>query len=443
MPSGAIEKSPGRFAVGATVDRRRTPSFFFPSAVSAAKKILKEIFNGYSGPVAVRIWSGETVIGDETSSCALVFNHPGALKDMVFHFNLLCLAEHYLDGNVEAEGDMETLFDLVHFLRFRKPGLSTRGRLAWLASRLASSDRNPSSAYPAARKEERINGPESIAHHYDVSNEFYRLWLDPEMVYSCAYFRDADQPLAKAQEDKMDHICRKLRLKPGQTLLDIGCGWGALTRWAARHYGVYAHGITLSEKQYTYAVQQTAKEGLENRVKTELKDYRDLLDGALYDRVVSVGMFEHIGMEAFPLYFEIIKRVLKPDGLFLNHGITNNSGWHQGQLGNFINQYVFPDGRLTKISIVIDAMEKAGFEILDVESLRRHYTLTLRHWINSLEANREKAVAIVGDPVYRLWRLYMTGFAYYFKKGSNMVYQTLAGHEGGTVAPLRREDIYL
>ncbi|VAX15942.1 Cyclopropane-fatty-acyl-phospholipid synthase [hydrothermal vent metagenome] len=442
MLESATEKRPRRFAVGSRVDGLCTSPFSSPSAVSAAKRILKTIFSGYSGPVAVRIWNGETVIGDETSSCALVFNHPGALKDLVFHLNIPRLAEHYLDGNVDVKGDMETLFDLVDFLRSIKPSLSTRGRLAWLARRLASCDRNPGGSYPGAREEERINSPESIARHYDVSNEFYKLWLDPEMVYSCAYFRDADQPLAKAQEDKMDHICRKLRLKPGQTLLDIGCGWGALTRWAARHYGVYAHGITLSEKQYTYAVQQTAKEGLESRVKTELKDYRDIEGGALYDRVVSVGMFEHIGKEAFPLYFGIIKRVLKPDGLFLNHGITNDTGWYQGQLGDFITQYVFPDGRLTKISIVIDAMEKAGFEILDVESLRRHYTLTLRRWINSLEANREKTVAIAGDPVYRLWRLYMAGYAYYFKKGDCMVYQTLAGHEGGDVAPLRREDIY-
>jgi cyclopropane-fatty-acyl-phospholipid synthase len=276
-----------------------------------------------------------------------------------------------------------------------------------------------------------------------VGNDFYRLWLDPEMVYSCAYFRDSTQGLAAAQRDKLDYLCRKLRLEPGQRLLDIGCGWGALLIWAAKHYGARAHGITLSQQQHDYANERVRLEGLEGQVSVEMRDYRDLVPEAEYDRVVSVGMFEHIGLRNFATYFATIRRVLKKGGLFLNHGITSDNRWRRTPLTRFINRYIFPDGELTRISDVCAAMERAGFEILDVESLRRHYALTLRRWITALESSHRSAVKTSSESLFRLWRLYMAGSAHYFTEGSINVYQVLAGYSHAPLAtPLRREDLY-
>jgi cyclopropane-fatty-acyl-phospholipid synthase len=263
------------------------------------------------------------------------------------------------------------------------------------------------------------------------------------MLYSCAYFKSTSQSLVGAQHDKLEHICRKLRLTPGQTLLDIGCGWGALVIWAARHYGVQSHGITLSKQQYEFATQRIRREGLEGQVKIELRDYRDLEQDMQYDRVVSVGMFEHIGIANFPTYFRIIKQLLKPGGLFLNHSITNDTGWLRNPLTNFINRYVFPDGELARISDMVTAMEQTGFEIIDVEGLRRHYNLTLCQWIKALEANHAQVVDLVGEATYRVWRLYMAGTAYYFDEGSMGIYQVLVGHDRQSQSvPLRRDDLY-
>jgi len=371
------------------------------------------------------------------------FKYPWALRDLILHQDLVRLAEDYLSGAIDVEGDMEALFSLTDFLL--NAGWPLKQRLAafWNAWRLPSGHSHDTLPDVRAGRTARRNSKRSIAHHYDVSNDFYHLWLDPEMVYSCAYFQDGRQTLADAQQDKLDYICRKLHLKPGQKLLDIGCGWGALILWAARHYGVKAHGITLSEEQYRYARQRIRAEGLEDQVTVELRDYRDLPDQAQYDRVVSVGMFEHIGLKNFAEYFATIRRVLKRGGLFLNHGITNDTGWQKTPITQFINRYVFPDGELARISDVNDAMEKAGFELLDVESLRRHYALTLRRWVKSLEMHKDQAVRVAGDKIYRLWRLYMAGSAYYFEQGSINVYQVLVGHVGEPLPiPLRRDILY-
>ncbi|GMQ88419.1 MAG: class I SAM-dependent methyltransferase [Gammaproteobacteria bacterium] len=407
------------------------------------KKILLGLMGGYSGPVAVRLWNGETIIGKPGAPCTLVFNHPWALRDLILHRDLIRLAEDHLAGAIDVEGDMESLFSLTDFLLNAGWPLKQRLAALWNAWQLPSGHFHENSREVSAGHSARHNSKRSIAHHYDVSNDFYHLWLDPEMVYSCAYFKDSEQSLARAQQDKLDYICRKLRLEPGQTLLDIGCGWGALIRWAARHYGVQAHGITLSEEQYRYALRRIRAEGLEGQVTVELRDYRDLPDQPQYDRVVSVGMFEHIGRKNFDAYFRTAKRALKPGGLFLNHGITNDTGWRKTPLTRFINRYIFPDGELARISDVNDAMEKAGFELLDVESLRRHYALTLRRWVKSLEMHKTLAVRAAGDKIYRLWRLYMAGSAYYFTQGNINVYQVLVGHVGQPLPiPLRRDDLY-
>jgi len=414
-------------------------------SAAAGSHIVRTLLRGYDGPVAVRLWDNSCVAGDQDAPCQLVFRHPAALRELILtRGNLLRLAEAYLADKVDVEGSLEQLFGLADFLQTRDLRWHEQGELLWQALRLpAARQHKGPQGRPVSRRAARRNSREAIAHHYDVGNDFYRLWLDPEMVYSCAYFRDAGQTLAEAQRDKLDYICRKLRLAPGQSLLDIGCGWGALVLWAARHYGVTAHGITLSEQQYRHARERIRAEGLQDRVVVELRDYRELPADACYDRVASVGMFEHIGVRNFGTYFGTVRRVLRPGGLFLNHGITNDTGWRRTPLTRFVNRYIFPDGELARISDVSDAMEQAGFELLDVESLRRHYALTLHHWVQALEANRERAVAVAGDITYRLWRLYMAGSAYYFEEGSTNVYQVLAGHAGHTPPlPLRRDDLY-
>jgi len=414
------------------------------ATTAAARGVLECFLAGYDGSVAVRMWNGDHVHGKSDAPCTLVFHQPAVLRELVLHRDLVRLAELYLAAKIEVEGDAECLFDLVSYMQKRVLPWSAKWRILRHALQLPARDSDSAESRALHRwAGERRNTRASIAHHYDLGNDFYRLWLDPQMVYSCAYFHDASQSLASAQEDKLDYICRKLRLSPGQSLLDIGCGWGALICWAARHYGVHAHGITLSEEQYRYAVERVRSEGLQGQVTVELRDYRTLSNDAHYDRVVSVGMFEHVGVANLPVYFQTVKRVLKPGGLFLNHGITNDTGWLDTPITHFINRYVFPDGELTRISDVSSAMEQAGFEIIDVESLRRHYALTLRRWIQALEAQREQIVKLVGEASYRVWWLYMAGSAWYFDEGSINVYQVLAGGSKQALSiPLRRDDIY-
>ena len=409
----------------------------------AGRRILEILGAGYQGPVAVRLWNGETVIGSPEARCTLVLRHPAALRELVLRRDVKRLGEAYLAGHIDVVGDIETVFSLSDHLAELQLGASQRLALLGQALRLPRWSGEGVPERLRAGRHERRNSRDSIAHHYDLGNDFYRLWLDPQMVYSCAYFHDPSQSLAEAQTDKLDYICRKLRLEPGQTLLDIGCGWGALVLHAARHYGVTAHGITLSQQQYELARERIAQAGLGDRVTVELRDYRDLDGEARYDRIVSVGMFEHVGVDNFPVYFGTVRRLLRPGGLFLNHGITNDTGWQRTPLTEFINDYVFPDGELTRISTVQAAMEDAGFEILDVESLRRHYALTLRHWVRNLERHRDEAIAASSEATFRLWQLYMAGSAYYFDEGSLNVYQVLAAPAKDRLTiPLRRDDLY-
>lgn len=405
--------------------------------------IISIVLADYRGNIAIRLWDGTLAQGHHGAPCTLVFKEPGALRDLILHRNLLRLADCYLTGSVDVEGDLESLFDLRSHLGNLEISFTTRLHLLRQALRLPKLNRHGFIRNCRAKLTAHRNSRASIAHHYDVSNDFYRIWLDPEMVYSCAYYRNNNESLARAQQDKLDYLCRKLRLEPGQTLLDIGCGWGALALWAARHYGVQVHGITLSQAQQQLAQERVRAAGLDLQVRIELLDYRDLPEDAQYDRVVSVGMFEHVGVRNFPTYFGAVRRVLKPDGLFLNHGITSETGWQRTPLTRFMNRYIFPDGELARISDVTDAMERAGFEPLDVECLRRHYVLTLRHWVQALEAGRHEAIACSGEVTYRLWRLYMAGCAYYFDEGSIGLHQVLVGqkHQQQPV-PLRRDDLY-
>jgi cyclopropane-fatty-acyl-phospholipid synthase len=298
---------------------------------------------------------------------------------------------------------------------------------------------------PKVRAHSKAENRDAIQFHYDVSNEFYKLWLDQAMVYSCGYFECPDDGLDRAQQAKLEHICRKLILRPGERFLDIGCGWGALVIHAAQRYGVYAHGVTLSEKQLNVARRRIAEAGLEERATVELKDYRDLPGESSYDKVASVGMFEHVGLENLPLYFSTVHRLLKPGGLFLNHGITHKEvGWQKNPWTEFINRYVFPDGQLDSISSIQAHMELAKFEIADVEALRPHYALTLRHWVNRLERRHARALEYVSEATYRVWRSYMAGCALEFESGHLGIYQVLASKRSVQSAglPLTRRHLY-
>ena len=288
----------------------------------------------------------------------------------------------------------------------------------------------------------------NIGHHYDVSNAFYRLWLDSRLVYSCAYFQAETQTLDDAQTAKLDHICRKLRLQPGERFLDIGCGWGALIFMAAQRYGVEATGITLSKNQFEYVKAEIAARGLVGRVRVELRDYLDIPEDELYDKIASVGMFEHVGIARFPRYFGKIRRILKPGGLVLNHGITHNplgADSLGSGIGEFVDEYVFPGGELAHVAKVIEGMAAQGLEVIDAEALREHYAKTLWHWCERLEAHADAARREVGEEKYRIWRIYLAGSAHAFERGWLSLWQLLAGkpHPDGRLPhPLTRDYMY-
>ncbi|MEO6030444.1 MAG: class I SAM-dependent methyltransferase [Burkholderiaceae bacterium] len=273
-----------------------------------------------------------------------------------------------------------------------------------------------------------------IQFHYDVSDEFYALWLDPHRLYSCAYFRDAGMNVAQAQEAKLDHVCRKLMLKPGERFLDVGAGWGGLLLWAAEHYGVAASGITLSKNQHAHVNRLIDERGLRGRVTMELRDYRELPETEPYDKIASVGMFEHVGRALLPAYFAKLRRLLVPGGLLMNHGIaaagTRNRQLGAG-MGDFIERYIFPGGELLHVSKVLEVMSENHLELLDLENLRPHYARTLWAWSDALESQLAAARDVAHDNVVRAFRLYLAGCAMSFEQGWLYLYQILASRPSG------------
>ncbi len=416
-----------------------------------AHLILERLFKKYVGAFTITLWDNSVLqIGKGASTFTLNIHTPTVLRQLVLYQDPIRLAEAYFDGQVEVVGDFNAAMKLRYYLENLKLPFQEKLMLGLRALALKTQSiknlgtQNPSLARKSISSTHH-NSVESIAFHYDVSNAFYKLWLDERMVYSCAYFETSAQDLAAAQCNKLDYICRKLRLHSGERLLDIGCGWGALVCWAAKHYGVQAHGITLSQKQFEYASAEVKRQGLQNQIIIEMRNYRDLPLEPTYDKVSSIGMFEHVGLKNLPSYFAIVNQVLKPNGLFLNHGITSaESGWGQGVATKFINRHIFPDGELDTVSNIQQRMENANFEIVDVEGLRPHYAMTLRHWVSRLDANKDEIIALVGERTYRIWRLYMTGSAIQFEQGATGVYQILAEgkHDGRSNLPLTRRDLY-
>lgn len=274
-----------------------------------------------------------------------------------------------------------------------------------------------------------------IQFHYDVSDDFYKLWLDPRRVYSCAYFRTPELSLAQAQEAKLDLICRKLMLHQGERFLDVGAGWGGLLLWAAEHYGVRAHGITLSKNQHAHVNRLIDEKGLRGRVTMELRDYRELPESEPWDKIASVGMFEHVGLAQLPGYFDKLYRLLRPGGLLLNHGITaGGTRNHQlgAGMGDFIERYIFPGGELLHVSHVLEVMAESGLEATDIESLRPHYARTLWAWSDALEAQLPRARELTSETVVRAYRLYLAGSAMSFEHGWISLYQMLAAKPNGS-----------
>ena len=397
---------------------------FWDKALDTTLSRLKQ---NVRAPVRLVFWDGREISFSEAPRVTLRLKRSAASLSRP---NLLTLAEAYINGDAELEGDVrEAIRGAVEIARAMPPSLFK-------------------SEGPTNARHTRRGDREAIQHHYDVSNEFYQLWLDPRMVYSCAYFKREGDSLEGAQLAKLDHICAKLRLKPGDRFLDIGCGWGALAIRAATRYGVDATGITLSENQHRLANERIREAGLEDRCRVLLQDYRDAPGEGSYDKIASVGMFEHVGLRNLPVYFNTVRRLLKEKGLFLNHGITtmdtSNRAVGMGA-GEFIGRYVFPQGELPHLHLVVHDMADQDLEVHDVESLRPHYAKTLGHWSDSFEARMDEAAALASERTARIWRVYLAGCAHAFEQGWISIYQILASRQtkpGRAALPLTREYMY-
>jgi len=416
--------------------------------VQRSVAVLAELFSGYGErDFDVRFWDGSIWPSQAgPPRFTLVLTHAGALHRMFARRDEGRLGETYVARDFDIEGDLEASFRLADHLLARPFSLRDRLRLARLLHRLPDVDRLDgafTSASLRGQAHSRTRDREAVTYHYDFSNEFFALFLDRAMVYSCAYFASPDEDLDTAQARKLDYLCRKLRLQPGERLLDIGCGWGALLMHAARAWGATATGITLSERQAALATARIREAGLEDRCRVEVRDYRDLPADGQYDKVVSVGMVEHVGAARLPDFCARVWQTLRPGGAFLLHGIgTSQPGL--ARRGPFAQHYVFPDTELVSIASTIEAAEATGFEVRDLESLREHYALTLRAWERRLQTRWTEATSLAGDAACRVWRLFMAGAAYRFHVNDYNLYQTLLVKpaDGASGLPLTRADWY-
>ena len=373
---------------------------------------VRQRLQAFDLPVAIELWNGENVLPALSPRVRVRLHKPASLKALA-RPSLGNLARAYVEGELDLEGDIRDILSMGDSFCHGgncKAMLTNRSVSWW--------------------RRKKTDARKNIQYHYDVSNAFYGLWLDARRVYSCAYFRDAEMKLDDAQVAKLDHICRKLNLQPGDDFLDIGCGWGGLILHAVEHYGVNATGVTLSQEQYDYVNEILTERKLHDRVKVLLMNFQDMPDTQQYDKIASVGMFEHVGRANMTAYFDRVHALLKPGGLVLNHGITaaalDTQGLGSG-ISEFISDYVFPGGELLHISEVMRAATGSQLECLDAENLRPHYGQTLWHWVSRLEAQADKARSLIGEQKYRIWRIYMGGSAYAFDHGWMELWQVLAG----------------
>jgi len=373
-------------------------------------QLAERLRNTQPAPLRLSLWDGRSLDFGPDPKVTIVVPQKRALRCFLPP-DMLKLGEAYVEGRIRVEGSLQDIFEAsARFVHAAAQPDRLQGLLR-AVNHTPQRDRK------------------AIQYHYDVSNEFYRLFLDRNMVYSCAYYRSDTDTLDQAQEQKLDHILAKLCVEPGHRLLDIGCGWGALIIRAAKKYGCFATGITLSRSQYELVGERIRAEGLEGRCEVRLQDYRDVPESGGYDRIASVGMFEHVGLKNLGAYFRKMDALLAEGGVALNHGITSahpdNRIVGMG-VGEFIDKYVFPDGELPHISLVLREMSAAGLEVVDVESLRRHYARTCEHWTENIEKNRTEAVRIAGEKRYRIWSIYLAGCAFGFARNWMNIYQVLA-----------------
>ena len=377
-------------------------------------------------PIAVELWNGKRFALGEPPRLLLLINSRRALERLM-RPSLASLGTAYVEGELDFEGHMRDAFHTI---------------AGFLSSLYQPNQRRKLRKTLHTRQLDSA----SIEHHYDVSNDFYRLWLDENMVYSCAYFRSADDSLEQAQIQKINHILNKIQLRPGERLLDIGCGWGALVLQAARKYGARCVGITLSQQQFEEASRRVQVAGLQDRCEIRLQDYRDVTEE--FDKITSVGMFEHVGLNHLRDYFRKIYALLPDGGIALNHGITSTDPDSEETPyggGDFIHRYVFPNGELPHIGLVLKEMSAAGLETADVENLRRHYARTLEHWTDRFENNAAQLRRIAGDKRYRVWRAYLAGCAYGFANQWISLYQIVAckaDKQSAYALPMTRDYMY-
>lgn len=430
--------------------------------------LARQAWGGRSLPLRVRAWDGSEA-GPEDAPI-LVVKTPQALRRLLWKPGELGLARAWVAGELEVEGDLYEALDRVGHLMWHSDDRVSRQRRASRAAvvRALSALAEPRhlrmgaellsltgvSAPPKPPVEEnaRRGGPlhsrrrdrAAISHHYDVGNDFYSLLLGPSMVYSCAYWERAESTLEDAQHAKLDLVCRKLQLQPGQRLLDVGCGWGSMVAHAVEHYGVEAVGVTLSEEQATYARKHLAEKGLAGRVEIRVQDYREIDDGP-FDAISSIGMAEHVGSTQFRTYGRQLRALLRPGGRLLNHQIARRPMTTKGpyRTDDFIDRYVFPDGELAPLGRTVELLEEAGFEVRDVESLREHYALTLRAWVANLERHRAELDRLTSAGRVRVWHLYLAASALAFESnriGVNQVLAVRATAGGGSGMPRTRAD---
>ncbi len=405
-----------------------------------------------------RLWDGTTIPADASpEALTIAIADEGVIAALFRKPKIDTLLNLYVTRRLDLLNG--TLFDLVAErpkIRSRdvRRALDKKLVLRSLADFLFRSRGGPwpleaIQGHKAQRDGSETANKENVHYHYDVSNAFYALFLDPEMVYTCAYFRDWGNDIATAQRDKLDMICRKLRLKPGETLLDIGSGWGALVCHAAQHYGVNAVGVTLADEQYVFAREKVTRLGLQDRIRFELRDYTQVQ--GQFDKIASIGMFEQVGIPNYPTYFQTVHRLLKPGGLYLHHAIarpakrTEKAFRRTNPEYAAIRRYIFPGGELDHLGMSVANLERYGFEVHDVEGWREHYQHTLRHWHDRLLARYDEAVGEVGEVKTRLWLAYIAGCSVAFQRNSVTINQTLASRRqrGPSGLPPTRADLYI